>query len=134
MSQPGNERMFELEWARRARPGSVGALEFAPGWVAEQSRSVWVIDVRGRDELVGPLGHVPGATWVAFEKLPEAYEKLGPSVPVVLVSRTGRRASPSTPARTSGTSARRTCRPSRPSCSPTGPGWSSTSRATRTTG
>lgn len=92
MSQPGNERMFELEWARRARPGSAGAPELAPQWVAEQSRSVWVIDVRGRDELVGPLGHVPGATWVAFEKLPEVYEKLGPSVPVVLVSRTGRRA------------------------------------------
>jgi rhodanese-related sulfurtransferase len=84
--------MFELQWARRARLGGAGALELAPEWVAAQSRSVWVIDVRGREELVGPLGHVPGATWVAFERLPEVYEKLGDSVPVVLVSRTGRRA------------------------------------------
>ncbi len=92
MSPSRNERMFELQWAQRARPGSSGALELSPEWVAEQSRTVWVIDVRAREELVGPLGHVPGATWVAFERLPEVCAKLGSGVPVVLVSRTGRRA------------------------------------------
>src|SRR5688500_14363230 len=92
MSPSRNERMFELQWAQRARPGNSGALELSPEWVAEQSRTVWGIDVREREELVGPLGHVPGATWVAFERLPEVYAKLGGAVPVVLVSRAGGRA------------------------------------------
>lgn len=92
MSPPLSERLFELKWKERTRRGSPGLLELPPEWVAEQSRSAWVIDVRERDALVGPLGHIPGSTWVPLERVAEVPAKLGRDVPVVLVSRSGRRA------------------------------------------
>jgi rhodanese-related sulfurtransferase len=92
MSPPRNERLFELKWKDRTRDGGSGISELAPEWVAEQSRSVWVIDVRERDALVGPLGHIPGSTWVPLERVAEVPAKLGREVPVVLVSRSGRKA------------------------------------------
>lgn len=92
MNPHRNEKLFGLKWSERARPGISGAPELAAEWVAEQSQSVWVLDVRPREELLGPLGHIPGSTWVALEQLPEVYTKLGGAMPVVLVSRTGRRA------------------------------------------
>ncbi len=92
MSPNRSERLFELKWKERAREGGSGISELPPEWVAEQCRSVWVIDVRERDELVGPLGHIPGSTWVPLERVAEVPAKLGREVPVVLVSRSGRKA------------------------------------------
>ena len=92
MSGPRNERLFGVKWSERARPGVLEVSEFSPEWVAEQSQSVWVIDVREREELLGPLGHVPGSAWVALEQVADIAAKLGVSAPVVLVSRSGRRA------------------------------------------
>ncbi|HLM44891.1 MAG TPA: rhodanese-like domain-containing protein, partial [Myxococcaceae bacterium] len=92
MSPSRSERLFELKWKDRTRDGGSGISELAPEWVAEQSRSVWVIDVRERDALVGPLGHIPGSTWVPLERVAEVPAKLGREVPVVLVSRSGRKA------------------------------------------
>ncbi|HEX8437682.1 rhodanese-like domain-containing protein, partial [Archangium sp.] len=92
MSPSRSERLFDLKWKDRSRGGASSVSEFAPEWVAEQNRSVWVIDVRDREELVGPLGHIPGSTWVPLERIAEIASKLGREVPVVLVSRSGDRA------------------------------------------
>ncbi len=92
MSGPRNERLFGVKWSERARPGVLEVSEFSPEWVAEQSQSVWVIDVREREELLGPLGHVPGSAWVALEQVAVDRGEAGVSAPVVLVSRSGRRA------------------------------------------
>jgi hypothetical protein len=82
MSPNRSERLFELKWKDRTREGGSGISELAPEWVAEQCRSIWVIDVRERDELVGPLGHIPGSTWVPLERVAEVPAKLGREVPV----------------------------------------------------
>ena len=57
------------------------------------AKAIAVIDVRGRDEFVGPLGHIPKARNVPLAELPRRIEELGSltETPVVLVCRTDRR-------------------------------------------
>jgi len=52
-----------------------------------------VIDVRGPDEFVGPLGHIPNARNVPVAELPHRIHELGSfsEAPVVLVCRTDKR-------------------------------------------
>jgi rhodanese-related sulfurtransferase len=49
-----------------------------------------VVDVRGRDEFEGPLGHVPGSELVPTEQLCADAPALGER-PLLLVCRSGRR-------------------------------------------
>ncbi len=73
-------------WAERTFRGAGGAREIRPEDVAEVGRDIRVVDVRERDELLGPLGHVPGSAWLPLEELP-ALAALGPDAHLVLVSR-----------------------------------------------
>ena len=55
--------------------------------------AIAVIDVRGPDELAGPLGHIPDARNVPLDELPERVRELRSlsETPVVLVCMTDRR-------------------------------------------
>ncbi|MEZ4379711.1 MAG: rhodanese-like domain-containing protein [Nannocystaceae bacterium] len=69
-----------------------GAPTLAPESVREDARSFVVVDVRERAELTGPLGHLPGAAWIAMDALEGAAATLAGGPPVVVVSRRGGRA------------------------------------------
>jgi uncharacterized membrane protein YdjX (TVP38/TMEM64 family)/rhodanese-related sulfurtransferase len=57
------------------------------------TKAIAVIDVRGPDEFVGPLGHIPNARNLPLPELSRRIEELGPltETPVVLVCRTDKR-------------------------------------------
>jgi rhodanese-related sulfurtransferase len=57
------------------------------------AEAIAVIDVRGPDEFVGPLGHIPNARNVPLAELPHRLQELGSfaAAPVVLICRTDRR-------------------------------------------
>jgi uncharacterized membrane protein YdjX (TVP38/TMEM64 family)/rhodanese-related sulfurtransferase len=75
--------------------------EEAPRWIAtnelvaelKESRGPTVIDVRGAEEFIGPLGHIPGAINVPINELSHRLDELESlqEKPVVLVCRTDRR-------------------------------------------
>jgi uncharacterized membrane protein YdjX (TVP38/TMEM64 family)/rhodanese-related sulfurtransferase len=82
-------RRFKGEQRVRVRWIEVG--ELAPR--LDGARAIAVIDVRGPDEFVGPLGHIPNARNVPLAGLPRRIEELGSpnETPVVLVCRTDKR-------------------------------------------
>ncbi len=69
-----------------------GAREVDAHWLAAHQCEVHVVDVRAREELGPPIGHVEAAEWIPLDQL-EARAAGWPSdEPVVLVDRSGRRA------------------------------------------
>ena len=75
--------------------------ELPPSWIEvdelaarlADGTNIAVVDVRGRDEFVGPLGHISGARNVPIDELPHRVGELDAFVdmPVVLVCRTDKR-------------------------------------------
>ena len=73
----------------------------APAWIdprelerrREAGEGIAVIDVRGPDEFVGPLGHIPEARNLPVDQLPDRMAVLGDleRSPVILVCRTDKR-------------------------------------------
>jgi rhodanese-related sulfurtransferase len=69
-----------------------GAREVDPAWLAAHRCEVHIVDVRAREELGPPLGHVAGAEWVPLDRLEAQAASWASEQPVVLVDRSGRRA------------------------------------------
>src|SRR5688500_17552313 len=69
-----------------------GAPLVSAEFVAELGRRGCILDVRSEAELRGPLGHIPGVTWVPAHRVAEVATRLPPASFVVLVSRGGGRA------------------------------------------
>jgi rhodanese-related sulfurtransferase len=69
-----------------------GAPLVSAEFVAELGRRGRIIDVRTEAELRGPLGYIPGVTWVPAERIAEVAARLPSTAFVVLVSRGGGRA------------------------------------------
>jgi rhodanese-related sulfurtransferase len=91
-SVPQPERMFRVNWVASLQRSPSGAPLLLPEFVARQGRSVHLIDVRDEDELVGPLGHIPGAEWIPRERVLSLAERVPHrDTPLVLVSRGGER-------------------------------------------
>jgi rhodanese-related sulfurtransferase len=74
----------------------------APSWIEaaalarrrEQDAALLILDVRGPDEFIGPLGHIAGATNLPLNDLPERLPDLvRQDRPVVVVCKTDRRSS-----------------------------------------
>ncbi len=74
----------------------------SPGWIEAEALSAQlatgpvplVIDVRGPDEFIGPLGHIAGAMNVPLPELAARVPELaGQDRPLVLVCKTDRRSS-----------------------------------------
>lgn len=89
---PQAERMFRVNWvAAELRSPSAIPLH-SPDYVSRLGRSARLIDVRTPEELVGPLGYIPGSDWVPANDAITAISALGKDEPVLLVSRGGERA------------------------------------------
>jgi uncharacterized membrane protein YdjX (TVP38/TMEM64 family)/rhodanese-related sulfurtransferase len=78
-------------WRADSAPEWIETDELATG--LRESRGLAVIDVRGPDEFIGPLGHIPGARNLPINDLPNRLGELEllQDKPVVLVCRTDRR-------------------------------------------
>lgn len=70
-----------------------GALELDPRALAANRCRVRIVDVRQRAELEGELGRIDGSEWAPLEELESRAERWGSDEPIVLVDRSGRRAS-----------------------------------------
>jgi rhodanese-related sulfurtransferase len=69
-----------------------GAPLVSAEFVAELGRRGRILDVRDEADLRGPLGHIPGVTWVPPHRIAEVASRLPATEFVVLVSRGGGRA------------------------------------------
>lgn len=99
----GGEEVHAVEGQRalpscvpEARPVSFarapsGAREVEPSWLARHRCEVRVVDVRSREELE-EVGQIEGAEWVPLEELEAHAARWASEEPVVLVDRSGRRA------------------------------------------
>jgi rhodanese-related sulfurtransferase len=90
---PQAERMFRINWVANLDRSPSGVPLHEPEFVARQGRGVRIVDVREGEELLGPLGHIPGCDWVPKARAMSLRERLSPLTPVILVSRGGERAS-----------------------------------------
>lgn len=88
------ERMLRANWISSLERSPNGYPLLWPEFVARQGRSVRIVDVREPDELVGPLGHIPGADWIPRERATSLAERLDRDAKIVLVSRAGERSGP----------------------------------------
>lgn len=82
-------RMFRVRWVSALQRSPAGVPLHGPEFVAGLGRAGLIVDVREGDELVGPLGHVPGSAWVPFSQIDTIAERLHRDAPLVLVSRAG---------------------------------------------
>lgn len=88
------ERMLRLNWLSALERSPSGSPLVWPELAARQGRSVRIVDVREADELVGPLGHIPGVDWIPRDRVLSLLERLDRDAKVVLVSRAGERSGP----------------------------------------
>lgn len=65
----------------------------APEQAAARLDEFRVIDVRQAHEFYGELGHVPGSELLPLDQLGNALDRLDPSEPILVVCRSGGRAS-----------------------------------------
>jgi rhodanese-related sulfurtransferase len=93
-SVPPAERMLRANWLSHLEHSPSGSPLVWPEFVARQGSSVRLIDVREADELVGPLGHIPGVDWIPQDQIPALVGRLGTDDLVVLISRAGERSAP----------------------------------------
>jgi rhodanese-related sulfurtransferase len=89
------DRMLLVNWAAQLTRSVSGTPLLPAEFVACQGRKVRLIDVRGLEELTGPLGHIPGANWVPFAQALALGATQGhafePDSPTIIVSRTNER-------------------------------------------
>ncbi|MEZ4406491.1 MAG: rhodanese-like domain-containing protein [Polyangiales bacterium] len=87
------ERMFRVNWVAAEIQGRGGAALLQADVVSRFGRNVRLVDVRDADELMGPMGHVPGVDWVPLDGAEETLSALDPDGPVVLICGRGDRSS-----------------------------------------
>jgi len=89
---PQTERLFRVNWVDALYRSPKGVPLHDVPFVAGLGRAVHFIDVRTEGELTGPLGHIPGSSWVPLENAESIADRLSPFTPIVLLSRGGERA------------------------------------------
>jgi rhodanese-related sulfurtransferase len=87
------QRIRALDWKERVDRSVGGRPQLDPEFVAELGREARIIDLRERDQLVGVLGHIPGAIPVPLTEVATIPAKLGLDARVVLVSSDSERSS-----------------------------------------
>jgi len=73
-----------------------GIWEIQPQALNEIRDKVQIIDVRGKDEFDGPMGHIPGAKLIPLDALAETAKTLAKDKPIVTVCRAGGRSAQAT--------------------------------------
>jgi rhodanese-related sulfurtransferase len=86
------ERLFRVNWVTTIVRSPSGIPMLPAEFVSRLGRSVRIVDLRRPDELVGPLGHIPGSDWVPLEVAATLSNRVHRDAPVVLISRGGERA------------------------------------------
>lgn len=81
--------LLRENWEAQRRHGADGTPLLPPAFVAEAGPRVWIIDVREDDELVGPLGHIPGIWRTTLSRIGDVAATLTANRPVVLVCSDG---------------------------------------------
>ena len=79
-----------LSWAPLKRTGA-NVPEVEPSFAHEGIGAVRIVDVREKDEFVGPLGHIHGAELVPLATVENEAQKWDPQQPLVVVCRSGGR-------------------------------------------
>ncbi|MBK8253962.1 MAG: rhodanese-like domain-containing protein [Polyangiaceae bacterium] len=89
---PQADRMFRVNWVSNLTRGSDGAPQHSPHFVAKQGRRVRLIDIREDEELLGPLGYIPGCDWVPESRVMSLPMRVDEDEPVIVLSSEGVRA------------------------------------------
>jgi glyoxylase-like metal-dependent hydrolase (beta-lactamase superfamily II)/rhodanese-related sulfurtransferase len=77
-------------WAPLTRTGA-NVPEVEPAFTHDSVGAVRIVDVREKDEFIGPLGHIAGAELVPLATVEKAAQKWDPQHPLVVVCRSGGR-------------------------------------------
>lgn len=89
---PPPDPMFMQRWNQRLRQTPNGGFSLPADFVAEQGRSVHLVDIRTPEEALS-VGYIPGSVIVPEAELDAALSEAPNHLPVVLVSRSGETAS-----------------------------------------
>ena len=84
------EKSSIASWAPLTRTGA-NVPEVEPAWTDQHHGAVRIVDVREKDEFVGPLGHIAGAELVPLAGVVDAAKDWSTEQPLVLVCRSGGR-------------------------------------------
>jgi rhodanese-related sulfurtransferase len=90
-ADPPAVRLSRTNWIARLTRTDTGVPLLPPEFVIEQGLLVQIVDVRDDEEMIGPLGHIPGVTWVPYAEIQRVAQVLPPDAMVVLVCRSGDR-------------------------------------------
>ncbi|MBL8912146.1 MAG: rhodanese-like domain-containing protein [Archangium sp.] len=63
------ERMLRVNWNSTVVRHRRGYCSLPPEFVAQQGKTVQLVDVRESEELTGTVGHVPGSRWVPLAEV-----------------------------------------------------------------
>jgi len=81
--------LLRENWEAHLSYGTDGTPLLPPSFVAELGPRVWIVDLRGDEDLVGPQGHIPGIWRMPFTRIGEIVDLLPAYTPVVLVCTDG---------------------------------------------
>jgi rhodanese-related sulfurtransferase len=79
-------------WRKALKRDSSGQPYVSVEFVAQRGRAVRLIDVRSKQELLGPFGHIPAVTHMPLKELTSVPDVLESDTCVVLISNEGTRA------------------------------------------
>lgn len=84
--------MFRVNWVASLLRSPGGTPLHRADFVSRQGRAVRIVDVRTPEEMMGPLGYIPGSDYVAGDHALAVLSALDRDAPLILVSRGGERA------------------------------------------
>lgn len=88
-TEPPAVRLSRTNWVSRLTRTDTGVPLLPPEFVVEQGLLVQIVDVRGEEEMTGPLGHIPGVVWVPRAEIDRVAQVLPADAMVVIVCRAG---------------------------------------------
>ncbi|CAN5120728.1 hypothetical protein BH09MYX1_BH09MYX1_66690 [soil metagenome] len=86
------ERMFRTNWVASELRSPSGISLHSPDYASRLGRSTRIVDLRTEEELLGPLGYIPGSDWIPNDEAVAKLSTLGKDEPMMLVSRGAERA------------------------------------------
>jgi rhodanese-related sulfurtransferase len=88
---PPADRMFRINWVGNLGRSPGGFPQHSPHFVAKQGRRVRLVDIRDEQDLLGPLGYIPGSNWIPESLAPGLGSRLEADEPLILLSNDGDR-------------------------------------------